>query len=137
MQYVAIYTYEALERIIGLEPMYADWQSAVLAAGRNPPNLLIKIVKELWSGHSGFEPISWSRKARRVNPFPNAPKNEKAPVILSEPGAWNLWRIVSSYGSSRAKLLARSCVPSTRVIAAGIAVPKWNVCFIEHFQPSG
>ena len=30
-----------LERIIGLEPMYADWQPAVLAAGRNP---------QIWSG---------------------------------------------------------------------------------------
>ena len=28
-----------LERIIGLKPMYADWQPAVLAAGRNPQEL--------------------------------------------------------------------------------------------------
>lgn len=45
-------------------------------------------------GVPGFEPgISWSQ-ARRVKPFPNTPKNQKAPVILAEPGAWNLSEIV-------------------------------------------
>ena len=39
-----------LERIIGLEPMYADWQPAVLAAGRNHKNLERNVRIELTSG---------------------------------------------------------------------------------------
>src|SRR4029077_15058646 len=39
-----------LERIVGLEPMYADWQPAVLAAGRNPQKLERNVRIELTSG---------------------------------------------------------------------------------------
>lgn len=53
----------SLERIIGLEPMYADWQSAVLATGRNPRTWSERRESNsrLWFGRPGHKPLYHAR----------------------------------------------------------------------------
>ncbi len=89
--------------------------------GRDSPRKMV--------GMAGFEPAILCSQGRWVKPLPYIPKNKRPGVFRPGPGI--LYSSESSYGSSRAILLAvtatRGCVPSGMVVPAGIALPNWTL----------
>ena len=77
-------------------------------------------------GDEGIEPSICCAQDNRISTFP-IPEKSKGPEVLSNPRPGILIMKESSYGSSRAILLARGCVVPSGIKPAGVAFPNWTI----------